>query len=123
MAVENTQICISMPAGEDLSGHQFRFMTVNASGQVVHANAADAKLGVLQNKPSAAGRGAEVCIGGTSKLIASGAINENAYLTSDGDGKAAATTTDNAQVGALALTPAGADGDTIFAMVTGPQRY
>ena len=122
MAVQNEFFGISLPAGEDLSSHQFRFITVDADGKAIHADGSHVKIGILQNKPGAEDRAATVAVAGMSKLEASGGVNEGAYLTSDGDGKGAATTTDDAAVGAIALT-AGVDGDIISVLLTPGQRY
>lgn len=56
-------------AGADLSSHQYKFVKLNSSGQVVIcAAAADKPYGILQDKP-ASGVGASVMCNGISKVI------------------------------------------------------
>jgi hypothetical protein len=57
------------PAGADLSSHQYKFVKLNSSGQVVICAAAtDKPYGILQNKPTS-GQAAEVMKNGLSKMI------------------------------------------------------
>jgi len=80
---------------------------------ILAAAATDSIVGVLMNKP-AVGAAALVRIGGTAKVIAGGAINPGAWVTSDGGGKAIATTTDkNVVLGKFLGTAAAAAGDII----------
>jgi hypothetical protein len=59
---------VTLPAGEDLSGFQFRFVTLQADGNVDASAADDGAIGVLQNKPAAVGRAATVMTDGVSKV-------------------------------------------------------
>lgn len=80
---------------------------------ILSAAATDKHLGVLQNKP-AVGQGALVRFLGTTKVIAGGAISVGAWVTSDGNGKAVATTTDKDVVlGKYLGTASAASGDII----------
>lgn len=72
---------------------------------VVAAAATDKLLGVLQNKPKA-GEPALVRVLGTSKVVAGGAVAQGDFVTSDGAGKAIATTTDKNVVIGMALEAA-----------------
>ena len=57
------------PAGADLSSHQYKFVKLNSSKQVVICAAAtDKPYGILQNKPTSA-QPAEVMRNGLSKVI------------------------------------------------------
>ena len=56
-------------AGEDLSSFQFMAVTLESDGQVdAHDAVTDVPFGVLQNKPSAAGRAAEIMTLGKTKV-------------------------------------------------------
>lgn len=110
MATENNLTSISLPAAADLSAAQYKIVQVNSSGQAALANATSMTVGVLQNKPSAAGRVATVAIHGVSKVVAGGAITAGARVTSDANGNAVAATTAGDAVIGVALTGA-ASGD------------
>jgi len=68
-AVSSPPGMITKQAGEDLSSFQFMAVTLESDGQVdAHDAVTDVPFGVLQNKPSAAGRGAEIMYMGRSKV-------------------------------------------------------
>lgn len=94
MAVEGTQPAkLSEEAAGDLSAAQFLFVKKDSNGKVVVATGAtDAVIGVLQNKPKAAGQMAEIVVIGKTKLVAAGTINPNAALGTDSAGKAQSVT-------------------------------
>lgn len=97
-----------------LAAKQFYIVKQHTDGTIILAAAATDKiLGVLQNKP-AVGSPALVRIGGTTKVVAGGAINPGAWVTSDSNAKAVATTTDKDVVfGKYLGAAAAADGDII----------
>lgn len=80
----------TLPANADLSSNQFYFVLVNSSGKVALCTGAAGEgfFGVLQEKPSAAGRAAAVRYGGISKVVCGGTFNPGDYVTSDSSGKA-----------------------------------
>lgn len=69
MAVEQNGVCLPYAAGADLSTKQFFLVKqdTTAGRVVIVAAATDFPAGILQNKPAAAGRAAEVMILGRSK--------------------------------------------------------
>lgn len=72
MAYEIPGQLITVPASTDLSASQYRFVTVNGSGQAaLPANGASI-AGVLQNKPTVGGQAATIMINGVSKVKAAG---------------------------------------------------
>ena len=77
-------------ASGDLSGKQYHIMAKNAVARQVFASDSkdDFIVGVLQNKPAAAGRAATVRVGGTAKVIAGGAIAAGDRVGADGTGRA-----------------------------------
>jgi len=93
---------------------QYYIVKQHTDGTAILAAAATDKIiGVLQNKP-AVGAAALVRFLGTTKVIAGGAINPGDWVTSDGNGKAIATTTDkNVALGTYLGTAAAASGDII----------
>jgi len=97
-----------------LATKQFYVVKQHTDGTMILAAAATDKIvGVLQNKP-AVGQAALVRFGGTTKVIAGGAINPGAWVTSDGNGKVIATTTDKDVVlGKFLGSAAAAAGDII----------
>lgn len=88
MATENDVRSITLPAAADLSTKQFYGVEINSSGQVSVNNAAgEFCIGVLQNKPSAAGRAATVAYSGITKVVAgSGGLDEGDLVKVASDG-------------------------------------
>lgn len=89
MAVEASQpLKHTFEAGADLSALQYHFVKLNSSGQVVAIAAiTDIPIGVLQNKPSASGRAAEVVIMGITKIKSDEALDEAETLGTSADGQ------------------------------------
>ena len=109
MAFEETLVNINREASADLSASQYRFVTVDANGQVAAAGAdAALAIGVLQNKPDAAGRAATVAISGVSKVaVGTGGVTAGAEVTTDASGNVVAATAGQNVVG-IALETASA---------------
>lgn len=88
MTTKNDLFSISLPANADLSDKQFYAVKQNASGNVaVIASIGDKAMGLLQNKPDAAGRAAEVQALGVAKAIAGGTIAYWEPVGPDASGK------------------------------------
>lgn len=111
MAYKNSQTSVTLEAGADLSAKQFFFVTMSSDGQVDPAGDGANAIGVLLNDPSAAGRAAEVCIGGLTRVSAGGTIAAGAAVASDAAGEAVTAATDDVILG-TAVT-GGADGEVI----------
>lgn len=95
----NTGQDITLPAGSDLSTKQFLFVVLNGSTQLAVAGANVSVLGVLQDKPAAAGRGGQVRYLGVSKVIAGGSVTVNDKVASDAAGKAVKATAASVSAG------------------------
>lgn len=77
-------------AGEDLSSAQFKFVKLNAAGQVIACTAAtDVPVGVLQNNP-ASGGAAEVMLVGITKVQGDANLARGNQVGTSADGQAAA---------------------------------
>lgn len=111
MAVNNNQTCVTLEAGADLSAKQFFFVSMSSDGQVDPTGDGAAAIGVLLNDPAAAGRAAEVCIGGLTRVSAGGSITAGDEVASDAAGEAVAAATGDIILG-TAVT-GGSDGDVI----------
>jgi len=111
MATNNSQICVTLEAGQDLSAKQFFFVTVASDGQVDPAGDGLMATGVLLNDPAAAGRAAEVCISGITRVEAGGTVTAGAAVASDASGNAVAAASGDVILG-TAIT-GGADGEVI----------
>ena len=110
MAYENMPETITVPASADLSSHQYKLMTVNSSGLAALGTASTLIVGVLQNKPTAAGEASSLCWAGVSKVKAAGVITAGARVTSDANGLAvAATSAGDAVIGVALATSAAND--------------
>ena len=71
MASEQDQISITLKAEADLSAMQYRAIKMTNEGYGTMAlGTADVVIGILQNKPTAYGRAAKVCIAGHTKAVA-----------------------------------------------------
>lgn len=118
MATSENLHVISVAVDADYSAGQFTIMTLQTDGQALQATTNSSPLiGILQNKPAAAGRAGEIAIGGVSKCVASAAISVLAQLTATTGGKAVTTTTDHHFTIGIALTAATADGDIIDVLI------
>ena len=123
MAIHNEFFGVTLPATGDLSATgQFRFASVDANGRGRVSAAGQTVIGIGQNKPGAQGRGWTVATNGVSKLLIGGTVNEGDRLIADANGRGVASTTANAEVGAIALG-AGAEGDYIDVLLTPGVRY
>lgn len=89
MATEIPVLTFTRAAAADLSAQQYRFVKLDASGDIAAIGAAtDQAIGVLQNKPDAAGKAAEVMVMGISKVEADAALNEADLIGPSADGQA-----------------------------------
>ena len=91
MAMEQPLFKIAgLRAGGDLSSDQFKCVKKNTTlDQVVRCTVdGEVVLGILQNKPDAAGKSAEVMAAGVSKVVAGGTLAVGDFWGTDGNGKA-----------------------------------
>ena len=105
MAVDSELYQIpGLKAEQDVSTLQFRAVELSAAFQVdVCDNAADLPVGVLQNKPAAAGRAAEIRSQGITKWEAGGTVAFGDKVGTDSVGRAVAKTANNAIYIGIAL--------------------
>lgn len=100
MAIENNVgQDFSFPAGSDLSTKQNLFVVLNGSSQLAVAGANVSCVGVLQDKPKAAGQAGAVRIFGIAKVVAGGTITVNDKVASDANGKAVKATAASVSAG------------------------
>lgn len=99
MATVQSQVCVSLEAGQDLSTKQFYFVTLASDGQVDPTGDGAFATGVLQNAPSAAGRVSEVAISGITKVKCGGNITRGGNVSSDSAGLAVASATGDVVLG------------------------
>lgn len=112
MAFEEKVNVVSMVAGADLSAKQFYFVTNAADGQVDPTGDGLLADGVLYNDPDAAGKVAEVAIGGVVKVVSGGSVTRGALIASTAAGKATVAATGDVVLG-RALEAGATDGDVI----------
>jgi hypothetical protein len=87
MAVEQRIYDLSLDAARDLSDNQFHVMEGSGEfGCDVSSAADEDSLGILQNKPDAAGQAAEIRRVGISKAECGGVIPVWTKVTPDDDG-------------------------------------
>ena len=108
---------VTFEAAADLSTKQYHFVKLTAANTVdVCSGLTDVPCGVLQNKPSAAGRPAVVRMFGISKVSADAGLSVGNLIGTSADGQADAKTvsTDAAQyVVGVALTACSNAGEII----------
>jgi hypothetical protein len=110
MAIQENFQTITLVAGADLSERQYRFVSVNASGEAVAAGAGANAIGVLQNDP-VAGQAATIAISGVVKVEAGGVVTRGGQVASGANGVAANAANDNNTLGTALDT--GANGRII----------
>ena len=124
MAVYGEVVTFTAKAAADLSGVQYHIVrfsgadTVNIASQ----DTSSEMCGVLQNKPSAADQHAAVGFLGESKVVAGAAVSANAFITTNGSGRAVAATSGDMVCG-RALEAASADGEVIRCLLNPPFRW
>lgn len=104
-----------LQAGADLSAKQYHFVKLDANGLVVACSATtDVPIGILQNAPDGTyNKAATVAVGGTSKLVAGGALaTPGTALGTKSDGRAQASTSAQYSI-CRQVNTAGGDGDII----------
>lgn len=114
MALQQALLCQTLIANADLSASQFCFVAINSSSRIVLPAAGGDCVGVLQDKPEAAGREAEVAMlngSGRVKVIAGATVAAGAKVQADAAGHAITAASGDHVLG-TALT-GGADGDII----------
>lgn len=99
---------ISKPANTDLSTKQFYAVDMNSSGNMVVAGAGDTFVGILTNKPTAAGRACSIAISGQVPMVAGGAIAIGAPVKIDSAGLGVTASSGDKAIGRA--TSAGATG-------------
>jgi hypothetical protein len=91
MAVERPGTLESYQAAADLSDWQFRFVKLDANGQVAKVSAiTDIPIGILQDKPAAQGRAAGVMLDGMSKLVGGANLAKGDIIGTDNVGRGVA---------------------------------
>jgi hypothetical protein len=110
---------ISVEASADLSASQYKFVDINADGQIAVVATKGAKcVGVLQDKPSAAGRAGAVAVGNVCKVAAGAAVDAGTEVICDTTGRAIAKDAAGQFVMGTARETATAAGDIIAVMIT-----
>lgn len=92
MATKNMQVCVTIPAGADLTTKQFSFVSVDSTGAAVTTGAGEFGVGVLLNDP-ALGVAGEVAISGITRVTAGDTVAAGAEVASDADGLAVTAAT------------------------------
>ena len=87
MATVDREEAQSFPASADLSTHQFKFVVLTSGELALSGDGANA-VGVLSDKPAAAGRPGRVVVGGKTKVIAGDTFSVDADLMSNATGLA-----------------------------------
>jgi len=108
MASDDPGKQITLEAAADLSTHQYKAIKVDANGRAALCGADERAIGVLQNKPDALGKAAEIMVDGRSKIVGSAALAPGTVVSSDANGKAKAPAALSNTLGVILENP-GAD--------------
>lgn len=112
MTTSSNLVCITLAAGADLSTKQFLFVDMASDGQIDPvASAGGRGIGVLQDKPDAAGKAACVAVAGVSMVVAGGNVTVGHNVQSDNAGKAITAASGDYILGIALAT--GVSGDVI----------
>ena len=99
----------SIDAAGDLSGAQFRFLSVDSAGRAVQAGAGVAVIGVAQdNNADEIDKAVAYMADGLSKVEAGAAVTAGVEVASDASGRAIAAVSGNRVAGIARLAAAGA---------------
>jgi len=126
MAYEQMLRPVGLPASGDLTSGgtvntQFLFAVMTAAGLAI-AGAGVASVGVIQDKPNAAGVESEVAVvDQISKVVAGAAVNEGDQIMSNASRQGITATTGNF-VNGFALAAASGAGVIIPVLLTGPYK-
>jgi len=117
MTTENIHMDMSFLAAADLSSYQYHIVKLTDTKTVSYSTAdADAACGILQDKPTAAGRACKVRIAGVSKLkIGSGGITAGAFIASDATGQGVAATANQRRIAQALET--GVENDIVSVLI------
>ncbi len=117
MAFEIDGFAYALEADGDLSAGQHHILAVpDSAAQVGLAGAGAVAVGVLQNKPNAAGVAASIHQTGVSKMVVGAAVSIGDLVTSNASGRGITATTGDYVVG-VALTAGANDGETISVLL------
>lgn len=106
MALHEQVRSLSLPAAADLSASQFCFVKIDTSGNIALPASGGDCVGVLQDKPDAAGRVGEVGMlnmSGRLKVIAAYGATAGDKVKADGAGKALLATTGTHVLGTVLI--------------------
>lgn len=110
-------------AGGNLSAKQYHIVRASAAGKcdLGSVQTDTALMGVLQNDPQS-GEFAAVADFGTSKIVAGGAVTNNALISCNSAGRALDAASGNMVIG-RALEAATTDGEIVKARIFSPIRW
>ncbi len=124
MSYEEALKTISIEASGDLSSDQYKFMEVDANGQIALVGTLGGEsIGVLQDKPAAIDRVGSVGIDGVTKVIASAAIAAGADIVSTALGLAVTHSADGQIIMGTAMEAATAADDVIAMAIDKHKGY
>jgi hypothetical protein len=125
MSTENKVLDITLPAAEDLTNDQYRFVVLAATGVRRPDSATEGALGILQNAGVGAGDGAVVRVLGVSKLqvnaaLGAGAMVRPEYVDAADAGKGMAADAALQMTRGMIVEASGAEDDLASVLLTSP---
>jgi hypothetical protein len=117
MAFEKGGLIVNFEANADLSAKQYRAVKMVTGSKVdVCSAATDVAVGILQNKPSAAGQTADVMIFGLSKVDSDAALAVGNLISTSSDGQLQVAVATNYPIGHVVFA-SGAAGELATAII------
>lgn len=110
-------------AAATLADYQYHAMVLSAANTVTLAGANAIVIGILQNKPDAAGEAAIVRVCGESKMVAGERIDLGTMITSKSDGHGERADANAEHCYAIALESGTADGDIVSVLLNHCDAY
>lgn len=118
MAYEIPGKMVTVPASTDMTGLQYRFVTIGTDGRAALPAVGDPVFGVLQNKPLE-DQAASVMIDGISKVVAAGStVSAGQIVSASSVGLAITQPTGGYAVGRVVSGSSGSTGRVLTVEIT-----
>jgi hypothetical protein len=114
---------ITFKAAATLADYQYHAMVLSAANTVTLAGANAIAIGILQNKPDAAGEAAIVRVCGVSKMVAGERMDLGTMITSKSDGHGERADANAEHCYGIALESCTTDGDIVAVLLNHCDAY
>jgi hypothetical protein len=123
MAQADYVVDITFKAAATLAAYQYHAVVLSAANTVTVAGANAIVIGILQNKPDAAGEAATVRMVGESKMVAGERMDLGTMITSKSDGHGERADANAEHCYAIALESCSSDGEIVSVLLNHCDAY